>query len=130
MNPAQILSRAYQNYERFNSEDNKSAFDNIIDFNSTNMDLNESKQKYINQENNQQQAVDILKKSTEITTDDDKKNTTNKESFEPNLNYKIEIDIKTIIIIVLIIVAIYLYTLYLNTKSKLKYIKKILKHNQ
>lgn len=137
LKPTQILSNAYKDYEFFNNDnynqkkqqsDNYEINDKTILYNgiNSNNDLNESKQSYLIQESKQQTETDVLKQ--ELDESENKK--TVKEGFKSKSNnIKIEIDLKTVIIVVLFIVIIYIYSMYLNTKSKLKYLKKIMKHN-
>lgn len=144
LKPTQILSKAYNDYEFFNNDsyNQKKQLDNDYEINdkttsnktmlyngiNSNNNLNESKQLYLNQESKQQIATDILKQEL-----DEAENIQNdepiKEGFKSKNNIKIEIDLKTIIIVILFIVIVYIYGLYVNTKSKLKYFKKIFKHN-
>ena len=144
--PTQILNNAFRDYEAFikkcngNSEnpsnyfdDQRSMNDKTTLFNGINSESNidMSKNEYIKQEQKQKMETDVLKDELEIAENDkidDEKNKENiKEGFIGNEGFKITIDLKTILIIILIIVVIYIYSLYITTRSKMKYMKKILK---
>lgn len=151
--PTQILNNAFRDYEAFikkcngNSEnssnyyeeqrsmneDQRSINDKTTLFNGINSESNIdiSKNEYIKQEQQQKMETDVLKDELEIAendkTDDEKNKENIKEGFNSNEGFKITLDLKTILIIILIIVVIYIYSLYITTKSKMKYVKKILK---
>ena len=151
--PTQILNNAFRDYEAFikkcngNSENPSNYFDDQRSMNEDQRSMNDkttlfnginsesnidmSKNEYIKQEQKQKMETDVLKDELEIAENDkidDEKNKENiKEGFIGNECFKITIDLKTILIIILIIVVIYIYSLYITTRSKMKYMKKILK---
>ena len=151
--PTQILNNAFRDYEAFikkcngNSENPSNYFDDQRSMNEDQRSMNDkttlfnginsesnidmSKNEYIKQEQKQKMETDVLKDELEIAENDkidDEKNKENiKEGFIGNEGFKITIDLKTILIIILIIVVIYIYSLYITTRSKMKYMKKILK---
>lgn len=151
--PTQILNNAFRDYEafikkcngnnenstnyydeqRFTNDEQRSMNDKTTLFNGINSESNIdiSKNEYIKQEQKQKMETDVLKDELEIAennkTDNEKNKENIKEGFVGNDGFKITLDLKTILIIILIIVVIYVYSLYLTTKSKMKYMKKILK---
>lgn len=151
--PTQILNNAFRDYEafikkcngnsenssnyfedqRFTNDEQRSINDKTTLFNGINSESNIdiSKNEYIKQEQQQKMETDVLKDELEIAENDkmdDEKNKENiKERFIGNEGFKITLDLKTILIIILIIVVIYIYSLYITTRSKMKYMKKILK---
>lgn len=151
--PTQILNNAFRDYEAFikkcngNSENSSNYFDEQRSMNEDQRSMNDkttlfnginsesnidiSKNEYIKQEQRQKMETDVLKDELEIAendkTDDEKNKENIKEGFNSNEGFKITLDLKTILIIILIIVVIYIYSLYITTRSKMKYVKKILK---
>lgn len=141
--PTQILNRAFTDYQNFiancNKEDNNTEeTDKTILYNginSTNI-IDLAKQDYMKQEQKQKMATDILEQELKKAeqSQNDLQNSNQKETFEitsgGDHGYKINIDIKMILIIILVIGIIYIYSLYLTTKSKMKYYKKIIKFKE
>lgn len=125
--------RSTNENQRFANDDQRSMNDKTTLFNGINSESNIdiSKNEYIKQERQQKMETDVLKDELEIAendkTDDEKNKENVKEGFNSNDGFKITLDLKTILIIILIIVVIYIYSLYITTRSKMKYMKKILK---
>ena len=141
--PTQILNSAFADYQNFvakcNKEDNNTEeTDKTILYNginSTNI-IDLAKQDYVKQEQKQRMAADILDQELKKAEQpqNDSPNANPKETFVVTSGgdngYKISIDMKMIIIIILVIGIIYIYSLYLTTRSKMKYYKKIIKYKE
>lgn len=141
--PTQILNGAFADYQNFvakcNKEDNNTEeTDKTILYNGINstniMDL--AKEDYMKQEQKQRMATDILEQELKKAEQSQNvsSNTNPKETFvvtsDGDHNYKISIDMKMVVIIILVIGIIYIYSLYLTTRSKMKYYKKIIKFKE
>lgn len=141
--PTQILNNAFYDYQKFidkcnNQNNNIEENDKTILFNgiNSNNNIDLAKQDYIRQEHQQKMATDVLEQELKKAeqSQNDLQNSNSNETFlvtsGGDHGYKISIDIKMIIIIILIIGIIYIYSLYLTTRSKMKYYKKIIKFKE
>lgn len=139
--PTQILNSAFYDYQKFidkcnNQNNNIEETDKTILFNgiNSNNNIDLAKQDYVKQERQQKMATDILERDLKKNEESQSTEVKSKEGFEIDQNgihnFKINIDIKMIVIIILIIGIIYVYSLYLTTRSKMKYYKKILKFKE
>lgn len=139
--PTQILNSAFYDYQKFidkcnNQNNNIEETDKTILFNgiNSNNNIDLAKQDYVKQERQQKMATDILERDLKKNEESQSTEVKSKEGFEIDQNgihnFKINIDIKMIVVIILIIGIIYVYSLYLTTRSKMKYYKKILKFKE
>lgn len=141
--PTKILSNAFEEYQRFISncdkeDNNTDETDKITLYNSINStnNIDSAKEDYMKQEQMQKAATDILEQELKKAeqSQNDPQNSNPKETFETTFGgdqgYKINIDIKMVVIIILVIGIIYIYSLYLTTRSKMKYYKKIIKFKE